>query len=86
MLLDTPLFLQIGRKVSAYTNAANASEEYRKIIDLLDVGASEAPLCKIIDKSKKVVGHVSYNGKVWAGAKWTDGDTPIYNPYAIGAA
>lgn len=83
---SAPLFVKVGRAKYPFQGAAHASQAYRDTIDRLDLGASQTPPCYIIDSSGTKVGHISYNGKVWAGAEWQSGDEPVYNPYAVGDA
>lgn len=80
------LFVKVGRTTLPFQGAAHASQAYRDTIDSLGLGASQTPPCYIIDRSGVKVGHISYNGKVWAGAEWQSGDEPVYNPYAAGDA
>ena len=83
-MLDKPetLFVCVGRKKLPFKGAAHASRAYRETIERLGIGGSKTPPCTIVNESGAIVAHVSYNGKVWAGAAWQSGDTPIYNPYA----
>jgi hypothetical protein len=80
------LFVKVGRAKYPFQGAAHASQAYRDTIEELDLGASQTPPCYIIDGKGTKVGHISYNGKVWAGAEWQSGDEPVYNPYALGDA
>jgi hypothetical protein len=73
--------LKVGRKLFPFPGAVEASRVYCATIERLGVGGSKAPRCLIID-GKTIVGHVSYNGKVWAGAQYVPGAPPVYNPYA----
>lgn len=79
---STVLFktVRIGRRSFAFTTCEAASVAYRETIERLDVGASEAPLCEILDSEGNVTGRVSYNGRVWMGADWKAGDLSIYTP------
>lgn len=60
------------------------SEAYRSVIEMLGLGASQAPPCMIYahPDSTIPVAHVSYNGKVWAGkpGTWREGMQPIWCP------
>jgi hypothetical protein len=56
-----------------------ASAAYRAFIDQNGLGSSEAGRC-VIRQGRKVVAHVSYNGKVWPGANYHANTQPIYTP------
>lgn len=72
----------VGRRYHPVTCWRDVSDAYRCTLDSLDIGASRAPRCDILDSTGQVVAHVSYNGKVWAGAAtdWHPGDQPLYVP------
>ena len=57
----------------------DASAKYRAFIEENGLGASGAGRCLIM-QSGKVVGRVSYNGKVWEGNTHTPNATPIFQP------
>jgi hypothetical protein len=81
---STPLFaaVRIGRNAYAFTTAAEVSAAYRATIDRLGLGASETPSCDLLDASGNLVGHVSYNGKVWSGDFDAGNAVCVFNPYA----
>lgn len=58
-----------------------ASAAYRAFLDSGGLGSSEAGCC-LIRQAGKVVAHVSYNGKVWAGTErdWKAGTEPLFVP------
>ena len=58
-----------------------ASKKYSFARDEAQLGSSELPKAKLVDESGKVVAHVSYNGKVWAGETYKSGQEPLYNPF-----
>lgn len=57
----------------------DASAKYRAFIAENGLGASGAGSCYIL-QNKKIVAHVSYNGKVWEGKSWTPDAKPIFDP------
>lgn len=86
-LPTTPLYLQIATTRLPYPGEELASRIYREAIERYDRdtgrgGASTVPECRITTESGEVVGHVSYNGKVWAGAPdaWRAGDVAVFVP------
>jgi hypothetical protein len=86
MQITTTLRAKVGRKSFQVESWQQVSEAYRAMLDTLEEdgtthGASDAPPCIILDNKGNVVARVSYNGKVWAGADWKDGDQPLFNPY-----
>ena len=62
---------------------AAASVACRRYISELELGGGEWAGGEIVERGR-VVGHVSYNGKVWAkpGREWRPGDRPLYDPSA----
>jgi hypothetical protein len=79
------LMLHIDGRLWPYTGAEAASTIYLASIAKADVGASETPLCEILDNNMNPVGRVSYNGRVWElGPENHDGtfnhERCIYNP------
>lgn len=77
----TTLAARVGRQTYPVTSFAQVSAAYRQMLDALDLGASTAPKCEIVDSNGAVVAYVSFNGKVWAGATYVAGAQPIYDPY-----
>lgn len=65
----------------AVASHKDASEAVRKFIG--NRGASKCPRgMGLIADGGKIVAHVSYNGRVWAGRPqdWKSGDVPLYDP------
>jgi hypothetical protein len=56
-----------------------ASVAYRAFIEQNGLGSRDAGACYIRDGGK-VVAHVSYNGKVWAGKEWDGKAEPLFVP------
>lgn len=72
--------VRIGTRRFAFTTAAIVSNAYRAVIDELDLGASEAPNCELLDASGKRIGYVSYNGRVWSGDWDSDAAICVFDP------
>lgn len=81
------LTLMNGERREVATHA-EASAAVRAEIDAAGVGGEEWSSHRAgrILVGGKVVAHVSYNGKVWAGPKWTPDAVPLFNPYAAGSS
>lgn len=73
------LFLQVGHLRTQIDSYAEASELFCATRDAYGEGASRTPTALLVYEDGRVVGHVSYNGRVWAGApqSWT-GDTALF--------
>ena len=61
----TTMTARVGRKSHPVKSWQQVSEAYRKTIEALNLGASQAPACTILDDTGTVYAHVSYNGRVW---------------------
>lgn len=74
--------VRIGRRTFPFTTCEDVSRAYRATIERLGIGGSKTPICLILDHRGEVVGHVSYNGRVWLGDErsWIPGVRPIYAP------
>lgn len=46
---------------------ADARDKFRQVVDVTDVGASQTPDVELVDAHGAAVGHLSYNGRAWAG-------------------
>lgn len=59
-----------------------ASKRYRAFIEEHGFGSSQSGVC-LIYKGNEVIGHVSYNGKVWSGTpqQWKSDSEPIFDPH-----
>jgi hypothetical protein len=58
--------VRIGGRVYPYVDASTVSRSFLAAIRILDRGVSEMPPCEILDGAGRPIGHVSYNGRVWA--------------------
>ena len=77
------LVVRVGLgKARPFTSLEDVSVAYRKTIETIGVGASEAPPCVIINLLGQVVAHCSYNGRIWPGrpSDWTPEKRPLYEP------
>ena len=63
--LKEKLFIKIGANVADFINEKDASKKYRALISKMGWGSRDAMCCKIIRQNGDVVGHISYNGRVW---------------------
>jgi hypothetical protein len=73
------MFLQIGRKRYQVATFEQASLMFCAARDKSGNGASRTPSPKIVDERGEVIGHVSYNGRVWSGATYVPDATPLYD-------
>jgi len=80
MALASALSLDVcGRRYPVAT-LADASAMVCAARDAAGIGASQLPVPVIYDGAGRAVAHVSYNGRVWPGAAWREGDAPLYDP------
>jgi hypothetical protein len=80
MAIRTEMFLQVGCRLYPVATFAQASQMFCTARDTFGKGASETPSVLIVDGAGSVIGHVSYNGRVWSGADWTPNAMPLYQP------
>jgi hypothetical protein len=73
------MFLQIGRKRFQIATFEQASRMFCAARDKAGNGASRTPSPKIVDEAGSVIGHVSYNGRVWAGTDYVPNTVPLYD-------
>jgi hypothetical protein len=77
--ITTAMFLQIGRKRFQIATFEEASRMFCAARDEAGEGASRTPTPLIVDERGVVIGHVSYNGRVWAGANYFPDSRPLYD-------
>lgn len=79
--LAKTMFLQVGRKRYQVETFKRASEMFCTVRDKAGNGSSRTPSPLIVDDAGSVIGHVSYNGRVWAGTPqgWQVGAQPLYD-------
>lgn len=73
--------IQIGRRRYSFPTLQAVSEAYSAARDASGEGASTVPSAKVFDGAGKQIGHISYNGRIWPGATWQPGMTPLFDPY-----
>jgi hypothetical protein len=79
MIPTNLMFLQIGRRRYQVATFEQASLMFCAARDASGEGASTIPSPKIVDERGEVIGHVSYNGRVWAGASYVPDAQPLYD-------
>jgi hypothetical protein len=79
MPLAKTMFLEIGRKRFQIASYEEASRMFCAVRDKMGEGASRTPSPNIVDERGKVIAHVSYNGRVWAGATYAPDAMPLYD-------
>ena len=79
------MFLQIGRKRFQIASFEEASLMFCAARDQAGEGASRTPSPLIVDELGTVIGHVSYNGRVWSGATYVSSVKPLYDSRVRGA-
>lgn len=69
-----PIFVRTGNRQFPVATFADASKLYCATRDRHGEGASRTPPADIVDAAGKLIGHISYNGRVWAGDRrdWSD--------------
>src|ERR1700736_5998415 len=75
------MFLHVGGKAYQVASFAQASQMFCIARDKNGEGASNTPSPLIVDDAGSVIAHVSYNGRIWAGAAaaWTSDARPLYD-------
>ena len=73
------MFLEIGSKRFQIASYEEASRRFCAARDKMGEGASLTPSPKIVDERGEVMAHVSYNGRVWAGAIYVPDAVPLYD-------
>lgn len=79
MSLTKTMFLQIGRRRFQVATFEEASRMFCTTRDKGGEGASRTPTPPIVDEFGNVIGYVSYNGRIWAGATYIAGTQPLYD-------
>lgn len=73
------MWLCIGNTAYQVASFEQASRMFCAARDKFGEGASNTPAPFIVDHTGSVVAHVSYNGRVWPGAHWTESAKPLYD-------
>ena len=80
MKISGPIFLQLGQRRFQIATLEEASFKFCAVRDRAGEGASRTPSPLIVDEQGTVIGHISYNGRVWSGATYAAGTVPLYDP------
>jgi hypothetical protein len=73
------MFLQIGRRRYQVATFEQASLMFCAARDASGEGASTIPAPTIVDERGDIIGHVSYNGRVWPGGSYVADAQPLYD-------
>jgi len=65
--LTAPMTMRLGNRFYAVASIVEASRMFCAARDKSGHGASRTPMPLLYDGAGRLVGHVSYNGRVWAG-------------------
>ena len=68
--------LQIGDKAYPVRSVEHASWLYGKLRDASEQGYSTWPE-GVLRKDRRLLYRISYNGNVWKGLIWKEGDNPV---------
>lgn len=79
MIPTKPMFIQIRRKRYQVASFEAASVMFCAARDASGNGASKTPSPRIVDEAGNVIAHISYNGRVWAGADYVPDAAPLYD-------
>ena len=72
--------LKMAGKIRFASNSlADLSAYFCNWRDGLDLGASQMPKGFVLDSDGSVIGHISYNGRVWAGVEYAPNASPLYD-------
>lgn len=78
-MLVRSMFLKVGRRLFQVASFEEASRMFCAARDKAGEGASRTPSPQIVDERGEVIAHVSYNGRVWAGASYVADAAPLYD-------
>ena len=69
-----PIFVRTGNRTFPVATLANASALFCATRDKRGHGSSGTPSCEVVDGDGNLIGHISYNGRIWAGSArdWSD--------------
>jgi hypothetical protein len=77
--ISKPMFLQVGSRRYPVASFEQASQMFCTARDVHGEGGSKTPSPLIVDDAGEIIGHVSYNGRVWPGAEWSADAAPLYD-------
>jgi hypothetical protein len=64
----SPIYVRTCGKTFPVATLADASALFCATRDRFGEGASRTPPADVVDGSGNLIGHISYNGRIWAGA------------------
>jgi hypothetical protein len=77
--LTKAIFIQVDGRRYQVASLEQASQMFCTARDQHGEGASKTPTPLIVDEAGEVIGHVSYNGRVWPGGAYAAGTVPLYD-------
>ena len=63
----TGIFVKLGNKRFAVASFKDASQKFRRMVEIAGTGASETPTPSVIDCNGKLLGYIAYNGRIFEG-------------------
>lgn len=79
MTLTKAMFLQVGRMRFQVATFEQASLMFCAARDEADEGARRTPIPLIVDEQGTIIGHISYNGRVWSGPTYASDAKLLYD-------
>jgi hypothetical protein len=81
-LVRSGYIVAIGEKRWPVQSLEEASALFVAARERWGEGASRTPTPMVLDADGTLIGHISYNGRVWAGdaGNWKPGTIPIHDP------
>lgn len=82
------IYLTVGSRRWPVASAEDASRKFLAVVACAGTGASRTPTPLIIGSDGRLIGHISYNGRVWAGdpRAWDEQTAMLYDSRAPGAS
>lgn len=75
--MTATLTLTIGKRRYQVASIGEASRMFCAARDKAGLGSSKTPKPLIFNADGSLLGHISYNGRVWAGRDYVPGATPL---------
>ena len=79
MIVSKIVFLQIGRTRFQVNTLEEASRMFCVARDKAGEGASRTPSPLVVDEKGAIIGHLSYNGRVWSGPTYAADAELLYD-------
>lgn len=73
------IFLQLGHTRYEVASLQQASEMFCAARDRSGEGASNTPTPTIVTADGRVIGRISYNGRIWPDETWTTDSRPLFD-------